>query len=410
MEEPMLYSLYNRIKERNIAGGPTLSEYYLSLQLLTSPASRQFTMEDWAFALETLWLKSHNDQALFRQILAESRTALLEFASQIATDHIQQVNASAGQEQRHQQERHEEKSSDAPPKEQLNVESQPATNAKENDQNTPLVTDRSGGLPGEDTSVLSFSFGFPSTSGQRSLNVNYKPETVMKTKTELPYLFTNDYHPVKNRQLQQTWRSLSIRKKGSELSEVDLSQTIKDVARTGYLFRIFNKRDISNEIHLFVFLDQNQSMAAWEEFGQELCLTAAQSKAQNDFTPWFFNGTPIFNYEKGEYVLTNNDCTKTIDTQRLFSRYNKKNIVILVYSDAGALTGSCDDSRIENMKKFIRHLQKKSSYIAWLNPTPKKRWEETGVAEILKEVHMFEAHRAGIENAANVLKGKIKGN
>jgi uncharacterized protein with von Willebrand factor type A (vWA) domain len=236
------------------------------------------------------------------------------------------------------------------------------------------------------------------------LNLPGQPDLPLLDK---PYLFTNDYFPVASRQLQQMWRSLKNRQEGRDSEEMNIIRTIEYTAEQGYFSRFLYDRQLLNQLQLFVFLDQGESMVAMQEFGLELCLTAKLSDVHSRLEPYYFNRLPLSDLPTDDYIFTSEDWTRSFTMRKMFSKFNRKDIVVLIYSDAGALRDELDPDRVLRTRQFVRRLYDLTGYIAWLNPAPMNRWEGSNAGLISGELPMFEANRNGLENAIAALKGKL---
>lgn len=120
-------------------------------------------------------------------------------------------------------------------------------------------------------------------------------------------------------------------------------------------------------------------MAASASFGKELVESAFQSGIHLDIKPWYFHDVPDV-FGKGDdvdYMLLDEKETNSFRISQLFKNLNKKNIVALIYSDAGALNLAESKKREEKTKLFLRHLIRNTAYTAWLNPAPRHRWHDT---------------------------------
>ena len=222
------------------------------------------------------------------------------------------------------------------------------------------------------------------------------------------FFFGKEYFPVANRQLQQSWRYLKSRQHGeSVLPVIDMVKTIQQISKDGFYTGPLFKKKAENRLSLYIFLDQHGSMAAFESFGKELIDTAMQSKVHSGLASYYFYNIPRQKKQQNNYQLTNKEGSATFSTDKIFRDTDRKQRVVLIYSDAGAARGSYNDERVSDTKAFIRYLNQHCANVAWINPLPKHRWEDSSAIEISSVVPMYEASRSGFDGAMNALKGKV---
>ena len=112
-------------------------------------------------------------------------------------------------------------------------------------------------------------------------------------------------------------------------------------------------------------------MVACEEFGKELVKTAVESNVHRATKPYFFYNIPLVHSDPMQgYIVYNEQRTKAFTTASLFKGISKKNIVLLIYSDAGAIKGNMEEERIKAATHFLKYICKHTAYAAWLNPAP----------------------------------------
>ncbi|HEV7780437.1 MAG TPA: hypothetical protein VGO58_04180, partial [Chitinophagaceae bacterium] len=134
--------------------------------------------------------------------------------------------------------------------------------------------------------------------------------------------------------------------------------------------------------------------------------TAIQSGMHEKLVPFYFFETPQRDILHDDHLLTSEDWTSSIRLKRLFSGINKKNIVVMIYSDAGALKNNYDPDRVSRTLAFIDQLHHLAAYIVWVNPAPENRWPGTNAEPISLGIPMYETERSAVVTAISVLKGK----
>jgi uncharacterized protein with von Willebrand factor type A (vWA) domain len=404
MNQPLLYDLYNELRSYKNWVNPGLEEYYLVLQLIESGRYPIQSFDEMAYVLETVWLKSQQHRHKFRQLLLARKQMLIEVAKSMK----EEIEALS--------------------KEKKDAEEQkeiPAGGSTGGNNTSPLnaggdagknerpggteITPSSQPLPGdkEESDEPSIEFSISNEQAGESKMVRLKlQEEVEKTIHNMPFLFNSDYFPVQTRHLQQAWRLLKSRQEGADAKEISLARTIEQTAKQGYFCGFHYEKEFLNQLRLFLFLDQGESMIAVEEFGKHLYLAAKEGELHKTLEPWYFQQLPEQDEQTGDYSFINEDWTQTASLRKLFAKLNKRDIVVMIYSDAGALNNEWDPERIRNTQAFLRRLNSITAYVAWINPAPKERWKNTNAGEIESIVPMFETTRTDIENAISILKGK----
>ncbi|HEY6901241.1 MAG TPA: hypothetical protein VI233_11380 [Puia sp.] len=399
---PLLFDFYRQFLQDKEWVSPGLDGYFLLNELMESPHFRPKNFQDLAHAMETIWLKSQQHQERFRQLLEERRTLLLEVLAEgerarrgttaLPADLPQNAKAPIAGPSLSAEDpaaRYGEK-----PKEKKAVEETPPKKTPEDRQ----IDSRE--VPG-------FSISYSEGDASDAFVLQQRLEQERQSEVQRPYFFTNDYFPIRNRQLQQAWRSLRAGKEAGQSDDINFPRTIRDKARQGYLFDFAYHRKMANELQLFVLIDESETMVAVENFGREICEAAAASNRYTDLKPLYFNKLPLPGKEGDDYLFSYEALAPYVSLSRLFAPFNKKNILVLIYSDMGVFRNELDPIRVDSTREFIRWLFKRTGYIAWVNPAPKHRWAGTNAGELQDDTPMFEAGKGEFENAIATLKGKF---
>jgi len=401
MTTPLLYELFNEIRTSLKAEGPGMEEYFLLFNLIDSKKYPIKTFDEFSFVLEKIWLKSSLHKKIFYEILEKRREALIAITESLTNTEIKPdlSNTTIRPESVTQDGISDNIQENPKSKNELNSPVDTKNETEYSDNGSQFDKNEKYGK-----TSFSLSGGINSTSPLLNFNrIEIKEDKLLST----PYLFTNDYMPVKSRHLQQAWRQLKNKREGEISSEININKTIETVSKKGYFSRFEFSKYYTNQLHVFVLVDQSETMAAEEAFGEELWKAARDSEMHPDVCPLYFNKVPEKRSNSNDYLLTNKNWTKNIILKNLFANKIRNNIVILIYSDAGALYDNLDMERVNQTKRFISYLYKNSSYIAWINPAPKNRWSGTNASYIKEEIPMFENSRTEIENAMSALKGKL---
>ena len=398
MTGAILYDLFDTIRSDARYGLPGLEEYYLLLELLRSEEFALDSFDDLAFVLETCWLKSEQQRFAFRELLEQRRQGLLQWVTMLEREARTEATVDNRTARTDAQ-------GGADPVLPTGTDKQPPADPVVK-QPAEINTPGQAGPAANDNAFGDTGFRLElDTTAASTWQLNVAAQTD-KTFLEQPYLFTNDFFPIGNRALQQAWRRLINKQKARDSFELDVERTIAFIARQGYFSRFVYKKEEVNPLQLFVLLDQSDSMIAVGDFGRELCRTAEESQAHGELQPFYFNQYPNVDEAAGDDIVTNEDWTRSVALKRLFAPYPKKDIVVLIYSDAGALHKELHPERVQATQAFIRRLSRLSAYVAWLNPAPSHRWSDTNAGLLASILPMFETSRNGLDGAIAALKGR----
>ena len=416
MKEVSLYHLFIALRGEKRLTGQGIGEYMLFQELLDKgfPLDKA---EDLLLVFETLWIKSRNEQQVFRELFrnwqAETKNYILEQKADWEKIIKEIGKIKPKSDPKPQPVAPVVPSPVIPPDPGNEAQQKPAGI---NGTDPPAGREPDTKLPpaGEPDGDVSISLGQRSGPDDMAVKPSVTAASLSPDTPSRTFLLGNEYFPVANRYLRQNWRNLKNRQEINEFADIDLQATITGIAKTGQFWKFEYQKKTQNLLSLFIFLDQGGSMAAAEAFGKELTDSALESGAHSGCRPYYFYNLPAEGVYAGKktYILYNEDQTESFPIASLFGKLNKNNIVVLVYSDAGALRGArgeIAEKRKEQTKEFLRYLMKTTAYTAWLNPVPRDRWKGTCAQEIalaFDEMPMFEATGKGIEQAVNVLKGK----
>ena len=421
MKEVMLYHLFEAIRadKRLVTAGT--GEYLLLREFLEQEQEVHplKTFEDLLFICEKLWLKNKAEEQPFREVFHKWRSEIEKYILDQYTslDKLKE----AEQSKLHPKEKEASLSKETP---EAPIHPVPADIKESSQKREPAKQEldsttesNTAATPAEDETEgeLSFSIGSEQASADtvtRSVSPDFKPAMVASSKT---FLFGDEYFPVANRYLRQNWRNLKSSQEVKEYTAIDFISTTNRIAHTGFFTEFEYQKRIENLVSLFIFIDHGGSMDACEAFGNELANSAWQSTLHSNKTAFYFYNLPERNggEDDVDYIFSNEQKTLTYSALNLFSNLNKKNIVTLIYSDAGAFRGTMDETtpmRVDETRLFLKFLLKKTANTVWINPAPKMRWKKTaaeGISQAFAEVPMFEATATGIEQAVNALKGKM---
>jgi uncharacterized protein len=400
----LLYGLFTEWNNTEGLVKLGIGDYFLLLELITERVESLKTFDDFVFTCETLWLKSTAQQTAFRQLFENRRKNVLEIIDWFnrkqeasKTNPVDSITGPKPVDNTSTTGADEESKNTSKNDEQV-IEKTPDAPRLTNNEPEGLVginlgAHTEGAAADGQTQIFSFTVSNEVLSASRR------------------YMFGTEYFPVNSRILQQSWRSLYNHQEGEALGELSMPATIKKISREGrFLDFVYEPSEI-NRLSLFIFIDQGGSMTAQEAFGAELVRTAFASEVHKTVKPYYFYNIPQPTADDEEvFVVYDEQRTASFTTAKLFKGLNKKNIVLLLYSDCGAIKGSVNKERLDATEMFLKTMLKYTGFIAWLNPAPMHRWNSSAAGAIrlrMPEVGMFEADRLGIAQAVDTLKGKL---
>ncbi len=220
-----------------------------------------------------------------------------------------------------------------------------------------------------------------------------------------------DKHVIlKERQLVQGWRGLKQIAKGIDDDELDVMGTISEVVKSGLVVQpVFYKKPL-NEARLISLIDNKGSMIAFRGMTNAL-IQSAKKEAAIKNTSYYFRSLPARNPENTDFYIYNaashTDYTLLLKEVKK-NIYHRRNLAILIISDAGAARGQLDVDRVNETIIILQLLKQYCFKIAWLNPVPRDRWGGTSASLIENFVPMFEASKEGLKSAVKILRGKVK--
>jgi uncharacterized protein with von Willebrand factor type A (vWA) domain len=328
-------------------------DYLLLHQLIDKQAWPLQSFDEVVFVFQTLWLKHQDQQETFRQFFDKRRSAINEMINLLSIKtKLKEVIAPDDKLLTEKQIRDKEleadkKKAEAKADEPLKKDDDKASQIEKitETEEIPLPEGR-----------ITLFLGNGSNSGMNNLAAYAVPDSQPLLPPAKKYLLGTEYFPVQNRVLQQSWRSLYSNRESNSLYGIDVPKTINKICREGFFTRFEHETGRENIISLFIFIDHGGSMVACEEFGRELLNSASQSGVHSQGSePYFFHNVPQSHSSQG-YMLHNEQQTKAYTTHYLFNGLNRKNIVLLIYSDAGAIRGSKNKERLEATATFLQYV------------------------------------------------------
>ena len=371
----VLVDLFYELRQRNFPLGT--SDYVTALGALTKGAVT--SRADLLFICQLVWAKSPEEQ---RQI-AEVFAALLP--QEFNEDDLTTLSGETGMAETSALPT-VEFASEAPGP--APIEPQPSQS-----QSGEGPEDAESPLPDADPrSMFSLKWG-------TDMNLMARPT---KTPWHLnPNLDFVGSLPITKRQMNRAWRyNRRMRRVGAPV-ELDVDATIEAIYKQGIFLKPVLIPRRQNQSRILILIDERGSMIPFRRVTQALADSARHGGLAR-VSLFFFHDVP------GEQLFHDPWLTRNEPVVRVLESF--RDAGVLVVSDGGAARGNFEQSRVEQTRVFIQLVRRYTQNVAWLNPTPAKRWNRTTVAAIRDEcaVPMFELNRTGLDAAVNVLRGKAK--
>ncbi|MBR9919342.1 MAG: hypothetical protein GYB31_00790 [Bacteroidetes bacterium] len=213
-------------------------------------------------------------------------------------------------------------------------------------------------------------------------------------------LLSNQYYPLKHREMQQSWRHLHREERMGLSTELDVPATVHAFAQKGYLEKVRYLYHYQNQIDLSILVDVGGSMIAYDALCAELIRTAKEGGKVRNVSAWYFRNVP------DDKIYQNPQRTEWIDFQDFVQQLDPMRSSVLIISDAGAARGSRSLKRLFQTETFLEEIRTKTLRTAWINPFPRRRWKGSSAQQVSEWVPMFYLNRMGLDLAIDVLKGK----
>lgn len=214
------------------------------------------------------------------------------------------------------------------------------------------------------------------------------------------FILSERYLPIALRDMQQHWRFLQNNFERGITPQIDLPRTVAAIAQRGMLLAPVFQKHVVNRTHLLFLIDDSASMIAFDTLAQRLVEAALEDPFVTEEEVFYFNNFPE------NHLYHNPYHTEAEPLASLWRRCHRHTIMLIV-SDGGASRGAANFERIRATNAFLKNAQRHVRRVAWLNPMPRARWEETSADYIARRVPMFETDRMGLYKAIQTLKGKV---
>jgi hypothetical protein len=217
---------------------------------------------------------------------------------------------------------------------------------------------------------------------------------------ELPNF--HSYGPVSARFMAYAWRYLRRPRPDGPADILDIPATVTQAARQGFFIAPVYHRRERNHAHLLLLIDQNGSMMPFHRFNRDLVNTARHESTLMQLDIFYFHNLVAQN------VYLDSHLTHPVEISSILSQCTT-DTVILIVSDAGAARGYRNSRRIRETAIFLARFKRVAAQVAWLNPMPRVRWEDSSAEMIERFVPMYQMDPEGMSHAVDVLRGQFTG-
>ena len=207
------------------------------------------------------------------------------------------------------------------------------------------------------------------------------------------------YWPISCRAMSYLWRYLRQPVADGAANVLDVKATVASIAHQGFYLAPVYRRQVRNNSHLILFLDQGGSMAPFHRFTRDIVKTAQDESALTAKEFYYFH-----NVMTG-HIYQDTFLTEPVSFEEVLKQCSSESSVLIV-SDAGAARGYTDSRRIRASAQIIYKLKQRTNLIAWLNPMPQERWPYTSAEVIANMVSMFQMDLDGFSRAIDVARGQ----
>lgn len=228
------------------------------------------------------------------------------------------------------------------------------------------------------------------------------PTTIPQMATTGHYRFGSEYLPISRRQMKQSWRYLRKSVREGPLVELDIEATIRRIADDGLFYEVVMVPRRINVASLVLLIDQEGSMVPFHSFSRRLVETAVKGGKLGQSDVYYFQNWP------SPYVYRDSFFSDSLPAARLLNSLHPAQTSVLIFSDAGAARGHFSVDRVIETRRSITQLRRSVRRMAWLNPMPASRWSDTSAEAIAKMLPMFEISRRGLQDAIDVLRGRVR--
>lgn len=392
-----VWMLFNRLRRRRFSIG--IDDYQTLKQAMLAGFGLHSRLA-FCQLICALWAKSVDEQTILTEIfdqlaevmLPDWQLSQLSFkeSSEVAQQN-KEINTQTSINQQHQQTSFEQ-----------NQQPEQIVNKIDEEQHSP-VTVKKPGLP------------------EIPLNISLPPR---------PFIFVPQF-PVTSRETVQAWRRLRRPLRKGPKTEIDIEATLTSRLRMGIVSPVVLVPRRRNSARICLLVDRQGSMAPFHRFTDEVCKAILQSCRFENAKLYYFHDTPAEGADERVLTILAEKLVPTLDLvikeitpftegsifldpelshpTNLVPMLEKDAVAsnIVVISDGGAARGQYDLVRLLDTIAVFKTIRIYTKSYVWLNPMPRRYWQNSTAAQIARHIHMFPLDRDGIFHAVNVLRGQI---
>jgi len=300
------------------------------------------------------------------------------------------------------------------------------------DAGQPAVEDRppaaqagngAGGGPERDAGIQLASMPGPTTGAAGG---GLPPWPLLHWDPSLVFL---PHYPVTDREVAQIWRRLRRPRRYGPSTELDTAATLDRYCQTGVVTPPVLVPRRRNTASLVLLLDRQGSMTPFHNFVDHILAAIKRSGWLDSLTVAYFRNTvgrsggynllsrlpdpfgsaidPVIHLvpplARGR-VYDDADLSVPIEFNDLRAKVTPTTGVVVV-SDAGAARGALNTTRVLDAVAMLKSLRATAAVVAWLNPLPPTRWENSTAEQVARHVPMFALTREGMHHTVDVLRG-----
>ncbi|MBD2773735.1 hypothetical protein [Iningainema tapete] len=198
--------------------------------------------------------------------------------------------------------------------------------------------------------------------------------------------------PVTRRQIQQNWRYLRRPIREGALTEVDIEATLQKISQDGVFLEPVLMKSRINRAELLLLIDASNSMVPFHLLSQRL-VDNLQGGRLGKADIYYFRNCPR------DYLYLHSHRPDALAINDLLPKLHCQRTVVLIVSDGGAARGGINRDRIKLTREFLDRFTPYVRHLAWLNPMPEERWQDTTAQAISQLVQMFELNYQGFKAA-----------
>lgn len=207
----------------------------------------------------------------------------------------------------------------------------------------------------------------------------------------------NTHYPISRRFMVYSWRYLRRPVADGVKDILDIKMTVEEATKQGFFLQPVYRRREKNHAHLLILVDQEGSMTPFHHFSQDLVETARYESSIETVDVLYFHNLPA------EYIYQDRFLTNKVAWETVLSQCDSQTRVLIV-SDGGAARGYRRRERISATTEVVWEIQQHTNLIAWLNPVPQLRWNNTTAKIISHLVPMFPMNEEGLIQAIAALQ------